>query len=125
LWQVSGGLTALRKQLRLEPGSAGAAGVDNPQLANDPTHQWLLRSSLALGSAHDVDVLVRHVGELPITQVPAYSAIDMRYGWRVRPDLELSVRGQNLFDAKHVEFGSTGNRSDFGRAVVLKAVWTR
>lgn len=52
-WRLSGGFTALRKELRLEEGSTDPVGVANPQLANDRSHQWLLRSSLTIGSAHE------------------------------------------------------------------------
>ena len=35
----------------------------------------------------------------------------MRYGWKLRRDLELSLVGQNLFDKKHAEYGAAPARS--------------
>jgi iron complex outermembrane receptor protein len=125
IWRLNGGLLALRKRLRLEPGSTDPVGAANPQLANDPGHQWMLRSSLTLRNRHDVDAVVRHIGNLKNTVVPAYTAVDVRYGFRVRPDLELSLLGQNVFDAAHPEFGAAANRSEFERGFFVQARWSR
>jgi iron complex outermembrane receptor protein len=124
-WRVTAGLTAMRKDLRLEPGSTDLLGTRNPQLANDPDEQWMVRSSITPWTAHEVDVTVRRVGDLPTPAVPAYTAVDARYGWRVRPDLELSVAGQNLFDASHPEFNAAPGRSEFERSVFVQARWSR
>jgi iron complex outermembrane receptor protein len=124
-WRLSGGATALRKRLRLEPGSTDPVGTRNPQLANDPGHQWMLRSSLGLGRRHDLDAAVRRVGALPNPSVPAYTAVDARYAWRPRPDLELSLVAQNIFDRSHPEFGAAPGRSEIERDVSLRARWSR
>ena len=47
----------------------------------------------------------------------------MRYGWKLRRDLELSLVGQNLFDAKHGEYGAAPARSVYERALLVKLVW--
>jgi iron complex outermembrane receptor protein len=119
-WRLSGGYTLLREHLRLEPGSADPVGVANATLANDPDQHWLLRSSHNLTASHDLDFMARHVSSLPLQAVPAYTAVDVRFGWRPRPDLELSVTGQNLLDSQHPEFGALPGRSEFGRSVFLK-----
>jgi iron complex outermembrane receptor protein len=123
-WRLSGGLTTLRKDLRLESGSTDLLGPRNSQLSNDPEQQWLLRSSLGLWTTHEIDVMVRRVGELPHPIVPAYTAVDVRYAWRVRPDLELSLLGQNLFDRSHPEFNALPGRSEFERGIFLRARWS-
>jgi iron complex outermembrane receptor protein len=123
-WRLSGGLTALRKRLRLEPDSTDPVGTGNPQLANDPGHQWLMRSSLNLAVRHEVDATVRHVGALPNPAVPAYTAVDLRYAWRVHPDLELSLKGQNVFDRRHPEFGAGPRRSEIERGLLVRARWS-
>lgn len=64
-WRLSGGLTTLRKDLRLESGSTDMVGTNNPQLSNDPDQQWMLRSSLNFWTSHDLDAMVRRVGTLP------------------------------------------------------------
>ena len=69
--------------------------------------------------------MVRHVDNLPNTPVPAYTAVDARYAWRVFQGLELSVVGQNLFDKSHPEFGAAPGRSEFERSAYMQARWTR
>jgi iron complex outermembrane receptor protein len=124
-WRLSGGVTALRKDLRLRPDSTDRLGPSNPQLSNDPARQWMLRSALNIRPSHELDAVIRHVGELPNPRVPAYAAVDVRYGWRVRPDLEVSVLGQNLFDRSHPEFNALPGRAEFERGVFLQASWSR
>jgi iron complex outermembrane receptor protein len=124
-WRVTAGAMALRKRLRLEPGSTDPVGVNNSSLASDPPHQWMLRSALTPRAGHELDAIIRRVAELPVPVVPAYTAVDARYGWRVHPNLELSLVGRNLFDRSHPEFGAAPGRSEQERAVFVKAVWTR
>jgi iron complex outermembrane recepter protein len=124
-WRVHSGFTVLRKDLRLEPDSGDPIGVDNPNLSNDPGGQWMLRSSLTPWSNHEVDGTIRRVGKLPHPVVPAYTAVDMRYAWRARPSLELSVLGQNLFDPSHPEFNAAPARAEFARGVLVRATWRR
>ena len=118
-WRLSGGLMMLRKRLELEPGSTDPTGVTNPNLSNDADFQWMLRSSLDLAANHQFDATVRRVGELPNPIVPAYTAVDLRYGWRARPDLELSLTVRNAFDPEHAEFNALPGRSEIERSVLL------
>jgi iron complex outermembrane receptor protein len=60
---------------------------------------------------------------LPNPAVPAYTAVDVRWGWHVRPGLELSVALRNLGDSRHPEFGSPISRAEFERSVFFKALW--
>jgi iron complex outermembrane receptor protein len=93
-------------------------------LGNDPQLQWSLRSAYDLGAAHEIDLALRHVAALPDPVVPAYTAVDLHYGWRVRPDLMLSVVGQNLFDPRHAEFGSAPDRNNVARSLLVQLRWT-
>ena len=123
-WRISGGFTVLRKNLRLKPDSTDVLGTRNPQLANHPDEQWMVRSSLNPWTNHEFDAMVRHVSELPTPVVPAYTAVDMRYAWHLRPQLELSLLGQNLFDRRHPEFNALPGCSEFERGVFLRAKWS-
>ena len=69
--------------------------------------------------------MVRHVDNLPVTTVPAYTAVDARYAWRVVDGVELSIVGQNLFDETHPGIGAFPGRSEFERSVFVQARWTR
>jgi iron complex outermembrane receptor protein len=121
--RISGGATGLRKDLRLEADSTDAIGPDNPALANDPEEQWLLRSSFTPWRGHEIDATLRYVAELPTPVVPAYTALDLRYAWRVHPRLEISVLGQNLTDRRHPEFNAAPGRSEFSRGMLVTVKW--
>jgi iron complex outermembrane receptor protein len=122
-WRLSAGLMTLRKHLELEPGSTDPGGVTNPNLSNDPKYQWMLQSSTDLAQNHQLDATVRHVGRLPHPVVPAYTAVDLRYGWRMRPELELSVILRNAFDEEHAEFNPPATRSEIAREIYAKLDW--
>lgn len=120
-WRLSAGVNAMHKDFHLRPESNDPVGPGN--LGNDPEYQWQLRSSLDLTEQHEFNVQVRRVGALPTPAVPAYTAVDARYGWRVDKRLELSVTAQNLFDPSHPEFGTLASRSEFQRGVFVKLLW--
>jgi len=52
--------------------------------------------------------------------VPSYTALDLRVGWHLRSNLDLSLAGQNLLGSGHGEFTDLATRTDVKRAVFLK-----
>jgi iron complex outermembrane receptor protein len=120
-WRLSAGAVFLDQHLHFLPGSndtnLAAAG-------NDPKHQFMLRSSHDLPNRQELDVQVRHVGRLPDPSVPRYTALDLRYALRLRPDLELSLTGQNLLERFHPEFGPVATRSEIERGFFLRLRWS-
>jgi iron complex outermembrane receptor protein len=129
------GTWRLNPQLRLQAGYTYQSLVLNPvagspalassgaQLANDPRNRGQVALGWDFARNMELDVQARYVGALPNPQVPAYSAVDLRWGWRVRPDLELSLAIRNLTDPQHVEWGAAGNRAEIPRSFIVKAVW--
>ncbi len=63
------------------------------------------------------------MGALPTGPVPAYTAVDARYGWKIAKELELSLAAQNLFDRRHPEWGMPTNRAEVERGFFLKLLW--
>ncbi len=120
-WRLSGGFTTLHKHLRIKPGSADPVGPS--ALGNDPDQQWMLRSAFNFTDRHEFDVMVRRVGSLPQPAVPAYTAVDARFGWRASRNVEVSLTLQNLLDREHAEFGAAPGRSEYQRGVFLKLLW--
>jgi hypothetical protein len=51
------------------------------------------------------------------------AAIDLRFGWKLRRDLALSVIGQNLPDSRHSEFGAPATSPECERSIFGKLVW--
>jgi iron complex outermembrane recepter protein len=130
-WRLSGGFTHLNKNLRLKRGSTDTTTI----LAEedyDPERTWILRSSFDLANQSEFDATLRYVSDVAFTvpgagrlNLGSYFAVDLRYAWRPRPDIELSVVGQNLFDGKHSEFANNlppQFRSEFGPSVFFKFV---
>jgi iron complex outermembrane receptor protein len=81
-----------------------------------PRSQLSLRSMTDLAPGHQLDLWLRHVSGMAWGDVPAYTTLDARYGWRPRNNLELSFVGQNLLKARHPEFFL-----DFASAPLLQA----
>lgn len=81
-------------------GSAAAPTIEN----GSPRHQASLRAGWDFFANAGVDALLRHVSA--IESVPAYTTADLRLAWRLRPALELSLIGRNLFDDRHPEQAS-------------------
>ncbi|WP_235548615.1 TonB-dependent receptor plug domain-containing protein [Noviherbaspirillum sp. Root189] len=121
-WRLSAGLVAQKVDTTLLPRSRDASGATG-LATSDPTHYWMLRSSYDIVQGQELDLTLRHVGGLPTPAVPSYTAIDLRYGWKIQRDLELSVTGQNLIDRSHAEYGSAPGRSEYERAFFIKLLW--
>jgi iron complex outermembrane receptor protein len=120
-WRLSAGGFFLRQRLRLKPDSGDTMGVS--AAGNDPKRQFMLRSSLGLPDSTELDVGVRYVSALLNPSVPAYTAVDIRVGWRLRREFELSVVGQNLFDSRHAEFVANNANSEMARGGYVKLKW--
>ena len=120
--RLAGGLSVLRKNLRILPGSSDPEGPR--ALGNDPSHQWMLRAGFNLPHRQELDVIVRRVGALPDPAVRGYTAVDIRFGWAVRPGIDLSIVGQNLFDSAHTEFSAPLSRREIPRNIALRVRWT-
>jgi iron complex outermembrane receptor protein len=62
---------------------------------------------------------------LPGNQVPAYTRVDARLGYRPRSNVELSVTGRNLQGGNHQELISLGAYlpATIRRSVFSKITW--
>ncbi|MEP7085422.1 MAG: TonB-dependent receptor, partial [Betaproteobacteria bacterium] len=101
--------------------SVALGGVSG--LGNDPDHWWSLGTSVDFGRTVELDLTLRRVSALPNPVVPAYTAVDARIGWHVRPELEVSLTARNLFDPRHAEWGVAPGRAEPERGVFAKLVW--
>jgi iron complex outermembrane recepter protein len=102
------------------------AGSRDPNAANlmaDPRNYWNVRSAFDLGPDQQLDLMLRHVGKLGQPVVPAYTSLDVRYGWHLYPGMELSLLAKNLFDRRHAEFGAAPLRSEYERSLQVKLLW--
>jgi iron complex outermembrane receptor protein len=116
-WRLYGGLVLQDVDTTLKPGSGDvtAAGA-----TNDPRSHWMLRSSHELPGNMQLDWTLRRMGRLPRPEVPAYHELDVHWLWRLKPNLDVALIGQNLLHRTHAEFGALPGRSVFERNVLLK-----
>jgi iron complex outermembrane receptor protein len=121
-WRLSAGTTLLHETFALKPGSADEGS--RMTTGRDPAYTAQLRSSHAIDAARELELAVRRTGALGFPYVPAYWAVDARFGWRVAPGMELSVIGTNL-NGGHGEYGMASVRSEVGRTVGVKLTWQR
>ena len=76
-------------------------------------HQVSLRGRFDLTKGLTLDAWLRYVGktnanyvfsETLIYEIDDYATLDLRLGWKIRPDLEFFLTGQNLLQDSHLEF---------------------
>src|SRR5258708_15041619 len=119
IWRLNAGFSRLRQEFNLTPFSIDVGTLRSTEGANAST--WgILRSTLELGPRTEFDVTLRYVGALSQPVVPSYTALDVRVGWQLRSNLDLSLAGQNLLGAGHGEFTDVATRTDFKRAVFFE-----
>jgi iron complex outermembrane receptor protein len=121
-WRLSAGLTALHEVFTLKPGSSDVGSVATT--GADPACTAQLRSNYAFDGTRELEVAVRHVGATGRPAVDGYTALDLRFGWRFTPGMELSVIGANL-NGGHREYGAALFGSEVGRSVGVKLVWQK
>jgi iron complex outermembrane receptor protein len=119
--RLHAGYAYLSERLTFRPGSRDPTG--GAQEADDPENQLSLRSFVDLPGRTEVDAMFRFVGELPNPRVARYAELDLRFGWHAGRLLELSIVGNDLLHAQHVEFGSLTPPEAFPRGVYAKASW--
>lgn len=120
-FRLQAGMVLMRHRFEVEP---GRVDLDQAGIGNNPRRTAMARASWNLPSRWEFDATVRHMGALPRPEVPPYTIVDLRLGWRPVRDLELALAVDNAFDKRHVEFGAPGQGAVFGRSVLLKATWT-
>ena len=120
-WRLRGGWTELRVSSEPQPGTRDRSTRDS--IARDPNHQIFLRSLLDLSARWECDTDLRYVSEIGNQNLPGYTELDVRLGWRPTAAWELSLSGQNLLHDHHAEFNSPGARREIQRGFFGKAAW--
>ncbi len=125
-WKTAAGYTYLNFNTTSETGSAGDALLTALLNSQSPDHQFQLRSFVDLPWDLEFDQALYFVNTVSGANAPRYARVDARVGWQLLKNLELSVAGQNLFDARHAEFATSGiveNGTRIGRSVYGKLKW--
>jgi iron complex outermembrane receptor protein len=117
-WRLQGWYSWMNLQLD----GAGNLNYDG----TTPINQAYLMSSWDLPRKFEADVMARYVDSLPggNINIPSYTSLDARLGWRPNDAWEFSIIGQNLLEPHHMEFaGLTTVPSAVNRGVFAQVVW--
>ena len=120
-WQLHASHVYHWKELTFDAASTDPTrGVSE---ANDPRHIFKLRSYLIASDRIEVDAFVRHYSSRPQPAVEAYTELDARLGYRVRPGWDVSLIGSNLLNDRHLEFRAGTAPETYERSVALRSTW--
>jgi iron complex outermembrane recepter protein len=103
-WRLRANYSLLRTRIHSDSTlTLSSFGTESAE-GSSPRHQFTVRSSFDLSKHCELDATIRSVGELPALAVPSYATLDLRFAWRPRKQVEISIVGQNLLDRQHPEF---------------------
>jgi len=123
-WQLKAAYSWLEMRIRRDAGS-----LDNAieaKAGDAPRHQMQFHTHHELNERTGLDASLYYVGKLSNQNIPAYTRLDARLGWRPQRDLELSLGARNLLDRRHPEFVSAlvgPTNSEMPRSIYAGATW--
>lgn len=122
-WQFKAAWTWLKMNIRRDVNSTDTS-IES-EVGRSPQNQLQFHALHSPVDNVDLGASLYYVDSLPSLNVPAYTRLDARIGWRIQRDLELSLTGRNLFDPGHPEFINTpGPRtSEIPRSFFGGATW--
>lgn len=96
-----------------------------PALEETPSHQFSVRSLIDLPHDLEWDTMVVFQNEIEEMGINPNVRLDTRLGWRPREDLEFSLVGQSLLEARNLEYTGTTTvlSSSVERSVFGKVTW--
>jgi iron complex outermembrane recepter protein len=124
-WRLGASYSYLEMKLKRGPNSmdVGTAPIVE---GSSPRNQVTAESGFDITRAVSLDLTYRYVSDLSALNSNSYSTGDARLGWFVRPYLELSIAGRNLFQPYHFEYPSDpGPIVGIKRSVFVQITWRR
>jgi iron complex outermembrane receptor protein len=121
--------------LQIDADGSASTDANTPRNleGGSPRHSAGLHLALTPRPGISLDAFLRHVGELSRQQVPDYTELNLRLGWRPLPSLEVALAGADLLHDSHAEAGSAPSNSnptpnppafELERAVWLDLTWS-
>jgi iron complex outermembrane receptor protein len=120
-WQTHASFSRLTGKFSKDPASRDTTNGSSE--ANDPSSLFFVRSYLDLPRQFEFDTFVRYVGRRPRPLVPAYTELNLRLGWAVRPNWDVSLVAENLLHDRHTEFAAGTPLEQFERAAYIRSQW--
>jgi iron complex outermembrane receptor protein len=103
-WKLAAGSDWLRIHTHDYPGMIATDTVTDG--GTSPHIQYELRSNLDLTRKLEFDTAVYYVSALPEEKVPSHFRLDVRLGWRMTQQIELSAGVKDALDPQHPEMYS-------------------
>lgn len=103
-WRISGSYSLFILQLHSLEFNQGLLNAEGDEGAS-PEQQFQIHSNLNLPGNFTFDAAWYYVGDVEDYQIDSYHRIDARLAWKPRADTEISLVVQNIFEARHLEFG--------------------
>lgn len=122
-WRFKAAYSWLKMSIQRNPDSLDSS--IETEAGRSPQNQFQLHVFHALNASIHLSASLYYVDKLPSLNVPSYSRMDARWGWRPQRDLELSLTARNLLDPRHPEFSNpSGPRNtELPRSIVGAVTW--
>ncbi len=75
-----------------------------------PENQFHVRSFIDLPHNLQLDTALYFVDRLEAHNIPSYTRVDARLGWKPLSRLDVSLGAQNMFRKEHEEFGEGNSK---------------
>ena len=122
-WRATANYSWIRVQMTRNPGSTDVS-QERRYEGLSPQHQIQIVSSWDLPRRVSVDWFFRYVSELPAGPVPSYATSSVRASWQPHSQLEIAIVGQNLHDARHLEWPTgAGGSVQIRRRAHVSLIW--
>ena len=123
--RVRGAYSYLRIDLEAKSGNLRPVTLSTLS-GSSPAHQITLQTLLTFRHGVQLDPVYRYVSPRESLAVPAYHTADVRVGIPLGARLQLSIVGQNLLQARHVEWArDPGPNVAIRRSVYARLMWRR
>lgn len=89
-------------------------------------HRLSLRSAWTFDNGHQLDLWLKHVSSMRLPQLAAYTVLDLRYAFKLGPQAELAIVGQNLLNQRHVEYQADylpTQPTEISRSLIVTGTW--
>jgi len=125
-WRVRASYSYLNLALTDKPGSSDVGNLLSSYEGSSPRHIANFQTFFNLPKHFELDATYRYSSRLPGYSVGSYNTADVRLGWHVGEELEVSVIGQNLLQPFHPEFGGDpGPLVGIKRSAFAKIAWRK
>lgn len=132
-WRIRAAYSYLKLQLDLDLSAQDIIGETTE--GQSPSKQFFVNSFLAPTKTLELDFRLRYVDDLPSLGISNFLTLDLRLGWQVTQNFELSFVGQNLLHKRHDEsstFLTVEDRrirsgtvaTEIQRSVYTKVTWS-